>query len=992
LGFNEKLTKLLGFSYICPNNLFTGTLIKSLLLGLLFSGIVWNAIARSNRISWDYNYVHYGIGNGLPSSETYQVYQDRAGILWILTDRGIVRYDGFGFHTYTTENGLADNVNFRTVEDPTGGVWFIGYNGLLTVFRDGEMRPYKFNHLIKKKLNTAKNPIVSIHVNPDLSIVYSSFRLKSFSISATGKLNDLPLKTAEGGSFWQFGTDFLVNSYRYNFNADPFKVFLIRNNRKFFIGNLLLSITVRVKEHKKHLFLLSDHKAYLNDGKQFELISAGQSAIGLDVDNEFVYIGFYKGGLKKFYFDPKTKKLILVSHYLPGYSVTSAFRDLNGSLWFSTLEKGVFAIRDEAFRQLTINGSRFNGDLRFITGNKNKVVLTHYVGKWQQLYPPYRCKDIGKMIYRYNLVPFKDGFAFGKGIADWNDWPDVYDLFPGNPIYIKGTGIIGNSRPDKPVKIMEMDQEGHIPRILLHLGPSAVKLSGSFYHYYIVPDKHFFGLFDQGVYAADIKNQKIHQKFRAVLAKRIHLLKYNPVWGLIASSNSEGLFKIDPDTEKVSGFASGLGLGKQVLTFFFDENNRLWVATRKGISLLVNDQGKISVDSFLDIGTLSSTEITDIYVYDNVLYLATKVGVQKIDWMSVKKRMKVFPLVLFSVKAFANNKELTGNKVYPSKTDLIKISLYSKNLDRSPEYRYRFNADETWITSNKGEIILSNPADGNYSLEIAYHNSNGKWSEPKVLYNFSVEKVIFLRWYFILLYIGLIVLLFYGILKYTVRAASRKNELLNRMMELERMALSAQMNPHFIFNSLNSIHSFLLYEENENAEKYLIRFAKLIRQTLANSRVSYITISEEYETLNNYVLLEKMRFKNNFSYRIDCNFKELPQHACIPPMLIQPYVENAIIHGISKKTTDAELFIGFYREGELLKVVIRDNGIGYKESIKNKRDNGHKSYGTQITEERLKSFQEKSKEGFSVSINHANEADNAFPGTEVLLTIPIPNN
>lgn len=966
--------------------LFTITLIKSLILGLFFSGIVWNAVARSNRISWDYNYAHYGIGNGLPSSETYQVYQDRAGILWILTDRGIVRYDGYGFHTYTTENGLADNVNFRTIEDPAGGVWFIGYNGLLTVFRDGKMQPYKYNHLIKRRLSIAKNPIAGIHVNPDFSIVYSSFRLGAFSISANGTLKDLPVKSVDGGSFWQFGSDFLVHNYRHGITVGPVTVFLIRNNRKFFIGKLLLSITVRIKEHKNHLFLLSDHKAYMNDGKQFELISGGQSAIALDVDKEFVYIGYYKGGLKKFRFDPKTKKLILVSHYLPGYSVTSAFRDLNGTLWFSTLEKGVFAIHDEAFRQLTINGSRFNEDVRFITGNKNKVVLTQYVGKWQQLYPPYRCKDVGKMIYKYNLVPVKDGFAFNKGIVDWSDWTDVYDHFQGNPIYGEGTSLIVSPIPEKPL-IMEMDQDANLNRVLLYLRPS--KLVSSYNYYYIDPDKRFFGLFDQGVYVADIKNQKIYKKFRSILAKRIHLLKYNEAWGLIASSNSEGLFQINPDTEKASGFAPDLGLGKQVLAFFFDEKDRLWVATRRGIFLLVNNQGRILVDSFLDSSTLSSAEITDLYVYDNLLYLATKEGVQKIDWMSVKKRMKAFPLVLFSVKAFANNKELTENKVYPSKTDLIKISLYSKNLDQSTEYRYRFNTDETWITSNKGEIILNNPAAGNYNLEIAYLDAKEGWSESQVIYSFRVEKIIFLRWYFILLYIGLIILLFYGILKYMVKAANRKNELLNRMMELERMALSAQMNPHFIFNSLNSIHSFLLYEENENAEKYLLRFAKLIRQTLANSRVSYITLSEEYETLNNYVFLEKMRFKDAFEFEITCNFKELPQHACIPPMLVQPYVENAILHGLAKRKNDGELKIAFYMDEGFLKVLITDNGIGYTASKKREKDSNHKSYGTQITEERLKTLQKKGVDDFFVQISNLT-SDPEFPGTKVILTIPIP--
>jgi LytS/YehU family sensor histidine kinase len=182
-----------------------------------------------------------------------------------------------------------------------------------------------------------------------------------------------------------------------------------------------------------------------------------------------------------------------------------------------------------------------------------------------------------------------------------------------------------------------------------------------------------------------------------------------------------------------------------------------------------------------------------------------------------------------------------------------------------------------------------------------------------------------------------------------------------------------------------------LYEENENAERYLLRFARLIRQTLSNSRMTYITIQEEYETLKNYILLENMRFKQAFDFKIVCDFNQLPLHPCIPPMLIQPYVENAIIHGLPKRTSGAELLIHFYREGACLKVLIRDNGIGYTESKKNKRDTGHKSYGTQITEERLKSLRENRKDGFHVSISDADTSDAEFPGTQVILTIPIPD-
>lgn len=109
-------------------------------------------------------------------------------------------------------------------------------------------------------------------------------------------------------------------------------------------------------------------------------------------------------------------------------------------------------------------------------------------------------------------------------------------------------------------------------------------------------------------------------------------------------------------------------------------------------------------------------------------------------------------------------------------------------------------------------------------------------------------------------------------------------------------------------------------------------------------------------------------------------------------MLIQPYVENAILHGLVKRSIGGKLVLKFYLEEGLLKVSIEDNGIGYAESKKDKKDSKHKSYGTQITEERLKSFQNKNKEGYRVSITHANETDSEFPGTRVTLTIPIPDS
>ncbi|WP_430406386.1 histidine kinase [Fluviicola sp.] len=958
-------------------------LIKDLLWGIFFVGITSVAAAQGNRISWEYNYDHFGIENGLPSSESYQVYQDRSGLLWILTDRGVVRYDGFEFHKYTVENGLSDNVNFRIVEDPNGGIWFVGYNGLLSVFKDGKMEPYRYNHVLKKNIPIGRNSCISLYVKKDSSIVYSVLRKGIIGVSKNGKVSTFQDWLTKECCFFDFGNGVVCSDK--NGTGQPRSLFFVRNGNRFPGGNILTTGTTRALKHKGHYFIMTNTKLYLSDKSRINLLEQDHEVISLDADDQFLYVGIYKNGLKKFKFNPLTNELVLVKHYLPNYSVSSAYKDFNGTLWMTTLEKGLFSIYDEAFRQLAINEDILNEEVRFINGNKDKIILTHYVGKWQQLYSPFLCKDAGKIVYKYNLVPFQNEFAFEKGIVDWSDWKDVNANYTMNPSYSSDFSIFGMSRLNGKIGEMKGASVDYISVDQV----KKVKVVSAFHWFYLTSDQRIFLLFDEGIFVFDIKNSEVTTQYRSIIKnKRFSQLSYNKVWGLLASSNTAGIFRIDVKREKAAVLASNLHMGNQILNFCFDEKNRLWVAAEKGLFLLENRNGKVVLLKFLNRKLLSSAEITDLYSYNDVLYLTTKFGVQKIDFLKVKREKTGCPIELVSIRAFAKNKELGCGKVFPSKTDLIEISLSNKNLSKQPLYKYRFGKDETWISADKGEIIVNNPSDGDYSLEISYLDMSNHWSKPKVLTNFTVEKIIFLRWYFILIYITLVGILFYAILRYTVGAVNRKNHLLNRMMELERMALAAQMNPHFIFNSLNSIHSFLLYEENENAEKYLIRFARLIRQTLANSRMSFITIEEECETLKNYILLEKMRFKDVFTFTIECEPRKMPAYPCIPPMLIQPYVENAILHGLVKRPSGGKLFLKLYQEDDLLKVLIEDNGIGYLASKKEKKDSKHKSYGTQITEERLKSLQGKNS-AYSVSIDTVDSSDTEFPGTRVIVTIPI---
>lgn len=958
-------------------------MIKYILFGLFLVRIALLGSAQTNRISWEYNYDHFGLKNGLPSSETYQVYQDKSGLLWILTDRGVVKYDGFGFQRYTTENGLCDNVNFRVTEAENGSVWFVGFNGLLSVFKDGKMQAYKYNHVLRKTLPLSSNININIHVNKDNSIVYCVFRKKIISVSKDGKVKDLAKGIVNIGCFFEFGNDVLC--LQQQTRGGVISNYYVRNNKLVFAGNLLLSGITRLKEHKNHCFVMTGLKLYLNDGKKFKSLLKDQQVISLDSDKEFVYVGMYKNGMNKYRFDPKTKELVFVRHYLSGYSVSSAYKDSNGTLWMTTLEKGLFAIYDEAFKQLAINGKNLSEDVRFINGNKQKVIITHYVGKWQQLYPPFLCKNIGKIVYRYNLLAVDDGFLFQKGVADWSDWKDVKATSIANPVYTNDSCVFGIVTDS-----LQIVKTKKTSRFVYEIGQiHSSKLIGSYHSFYFASDKKVFIVFHEGVFVADVEGLKVRNSYKTVLKKKINEIKYHKIWGLIAYSSTEGLFQINTEKENSSRFAPKINVGKQISAVFFDEKNHLWIASEKGIFVLVKKDGKISLKSFLNKKLLSSSEIMSLYAYKDVLYLATKFGVQKVNFREIKKEKYACPLSLFSIRGFANNREIPDHKLFPRNTDLVKIQLSNKYLNKYNTYRYRFGKDQTWIKSDKGEIILNNPSSGKYDLEVSYLNNFNAWSKPMKIAAFEVEITIFLRWYFIVFYALFVIILFYIILKLSIRYVNRKNYILNRMMELEQMALSAQMNPHFIFNSLNSIHSFLLFEENENAEKYLIRFSKLMRQILGNSRKWYITVEEECEMLTNYILLEQMRFKSTFAFAIDCDLKHLPAHAFIPPMLIQPYVENAIIHGLNKRLEGGELFLKFYVDDDFLKVVIQDNGIGYSESMKRQRDTGHKSYGTQITEERLKSLKGKNNEEYRVTVSNVDASNPEFPGTKVILTIPI---
>jgi len=202
------------------------------------------------------------------------------------------------------------------------------------------------------------------------------------------------------------------------------------------------------------------------------------------------------------------------------------------------------------------------------------------------------------------------------------------------------------------------------------------------------------------------------------------------------------------------------------------------------------------------------------------------------------------------------------------------------------------------------------------------------------------------------------------------------------------------MNPHFIFNSLNSIDSYIIRNESKQASEYLNNFARLMRLILQNSRSNYITLKDELIALELYLQMESLRFKNKFRYTIDVDEALDTSSIVIPPMLIQPYIENAIWHGVMSKnngeTGKVELHI--YKKNENLYCVVSDNGIGRKKAaeLREKKLHTHKrSMGMQITQDRIEIINKLYNLNTTVQIHDIENEQGEAEGTRVELTIPI---
>ena len=310
------------------------------------------------------------------------------------------------------------------------------------------------------------------------------------------------------------------------------------------------------------------------------------------------------------------------------------------------------------------------------------------------------------------------------------------------------------------------------------------------------------------------------------------------------------------------------------------------------------------------------------------------------------------------------------------------------------EYSYLLEGlQDEWISIGRNNFIsFQSLPPGDYNLKIKAGHPDQETQIKQIAIN--VKAPFYKKsWFIGLSTILLLTLLYLAYLWRIARVKSeeqRKTDMNKRISELELTALRAQMNPHFMFNSLNSIKNYILQAEPKIAAEYLSNFAHLIRMILQNSREKSISLQNELETLMLYIDLEKLRFSNEFKFNCKVDEDIDLELIKIPPMILQPYIENAIWHGLMHKKERGNLLLHFKKVGENIHCIIEDDGVGreHSMSLRSQYTKKYKSMGMGITKDRIDILNRMESLGIEVDIIDKRDSNDIGIGTKVIIIIP----
>lgn len=911
-------------------------------------------------------YRNFTYKDGLPSSETYSVIQDSKGFIWVSTDRGIVKFDGIQFTTFTTKEGLPDNSVFEIFEDKKERIWLNTYSSRTGYLRNDTAHTYPYNSVIKSVLPYQLLNGLFLEENDNLWFSKNDatglFMLSR--IDTDGKLHPVNPEKANRIYITRKGKCLLSGSE----NPGPREIILLETGEK--IGSVTFDNLVKIDVFASHVdssgtfFLFAQGKAWrISEKKSTLAFTFSGSLLSVYVDKqENIMLGFRNLGLRMY---TRNTGYMESRWLMTNVSPSSVFKDREGGLWMTTLERGLFYFfpflpvwytEQDGLTTSKINGIEVVGDYRFLQLASGKVMVL----KGSESYSLEKYELIDSVLdLSYNATYG----LFSTGVGRIKKIPRLRQttLGFGKKISVGRSAVWVIALGD----LFKYDPHGVRTDTF-----SFVKLSRPTCAFELSGNRVLVGTLD-GLYICDNNGIRFLGAGNPLLGQRISSIDRIDNQYLILTTIGSGVIILqENNSEVVHHYTTDHGLPSMMCnSAYAEEDGVIWVATNRGICRIkrILDPASVSFKTLdLDDGLISN-EVNEILITKDEIWLATLHGLSILPKQIADNQEMNIPLYITAVSV--NDRQIdpgSAGNLSPEQ-NTIRISFTGLHFWHPEKliYYYRLKgADTNWYKGKDHFVMYNSLPHGEYVFEVGVLKPDGSLSPGFATYSFRIRPEFYQTTWFYLLIAFFFMGMVWIALQLRVQFVRKQEQMKNELGQFRDRALRNQMNPHFVYNALNSIQNYILKKDTLLSASLLAKFSRLMRLTFNNTSQERISLADDLSALELYVELEKIRFENLFRFSIMTDPELNPQKVFIPPLLIQPFVENSIVHGISARNT-GEIIVRIERAQNRLHIQVIDNGVGRIESgrigEKKKKysstvwlpDNPRSSSGVKTTETRI---------------------------------------
>jgi ligand-binding sensor domain-containing protein len=987
---------------------------------LLYMTLIQLLIWQVEVYAQQFNYIQYTKEQGLAGNIAYSITQDHQGFIWIGTENGVSRYDGHSFTNFTTDDGLTDNEVLQVICDSKGRIWFHCFSAPLCFYENGKIynptnSPHIFNNVdLKGMVDFYEDGRGVIWIRSALSAYENGFAY--FDGHSFKTLNFIS-KTS------------LYNTHLHNLLPVIANGVNLKGNYFFASAGIIYEVDSNyqvVKMDSVHFipvkgisYIKSSAVVNTCDRLQYYYTNDVICLLEFDESNKMNLTKIFQNSfdVNRLFFIKNSCKVWVVSNGEGVFAIDSSMNvvsdvfmknknvggicvDNASNYWFSTLGEGVFFLNSSLIKSYKLVESDLARKVySFAFDSKGDIYVGYEKGIVEKYHEGERVlsSNLSTMNLRSNVVK--------KILIHKNDEP-VYVLenqvvFPEpekNKKYpfkigaIKDAELLSNDKLVLVSRGFVLKESDSGFDTIRYTNRYTTCSSGSSKLFYFSSIDSLFRF----------ENNKIVSDARHIVAEHGRIVDLcfandNSLW---VCTYNNGVRVLMQDTVITFNISNGL-LSNQCRSLYYEGNGHMWVVTDKGLSKIsvVNDDPKqYKVLSITINDGLPSELIRQVLKLQDTLWIATDKGLAYFSEKQLKSRTEI-PIYINSVLV---NGVISDTSIFAYDENRITFNFSAISFSSGKQIRFKYfmkGLNDKWTETDQRTVEFGSLEPGNYTFIVLAIDKNGNESIKPASFTFSVSPPFWKRLGFQIVAVNSGLLLLVIGIKGRIKRVSKtvhEKQLVNRQLaEFKLEAVRAQMNPHFIFNCLNAIQHFNVSHDFDSAQQYLSDFAFLIRKTLYLSKRDFISLEEEIEFLEAYLKLEKLRFEDHFNSVIEVDPQLNPSDVLVPSLLIQPFIENAINHGLKfLKNKNGELKVSFLKMNDALEVIITDNGIGMEHArrFKESKLSTHFSQGMALASGRIEVINKIYKSSISFSVDALDSSNTEYPGTKILIFIPIKPN